>query len=273
MSYAQSAGVSHSATAARALTSDWIDLGPLDDLPEGRPALRTGKGRSVAVPLAAVRRGARVDVFVAACSHLAGPLDEGTVEEVRGAACLVCPRHGSAFDLDDRRRRGAGRRRTRRRSSRCAWRRAGCMARARAATPVSAAGALGSGAMRRTAVALAAVAAGRLRRLARPRRRRTPRRRRASRRPSVPAVPGIEAEIVRLRTDEAIGGQVQVRVTDTGDAPFTVTAGGAAARPASSPEPPTATTADFAPGRVIDLPVPYGGAGLRRGAGAGGRAS
>jgi nitrite reductase/ring-hydroxylating ferredoxin subunit len=100
MSYAQSSGVSHSATAARALTSDWIDLGPLDDLPEGRPALRTGKGSSVAVPLAVVRRGTKVDVFVGACSHLSGPLYEGRVEQVRGDQCLVCPWHGSAFDLD-----------------------------------------------------------------------------------------------------------------------------------------------------------------------------
>jgi nitrite reductase/ring-hydroxylating ferredoxin subunit len=100
MSYAQSSGVSHSTTAARALTSDWIDLGPLDDLPEGRPALRTGKGSGVAVPVAAVRRGAKVDVFVGACSHLSGPLYEGAVEDVRGHECLVCPWHGSAFDLD-----------------------------------------------------------------------------------------------------------------------------------------------------------------------------
>ena len=100
MSYAQASGASHSATAARALTTDWIDLGPLDDLPEGRPALRTGKGSSVAVPLTAVRRGARVDVFISACSHLAGPLHEGAVETVRGSECLVCPWHGSAFDLD-----------------------------------------------------------------------------------------------------------------------------------------------------------------------------
>ena len=49
----------------------------------------------------AVRRGARVDGFVGRCSHLAGPRYEGTVEEVRGHACLVCPWHGSAFDLDD----------------------------------------------------------------------------------------------------------------------------------------------------------------------------
>jgi nitrite reductase/ring-hydroxylating ferredoxin subunit len=100
MSYAQSSGASHSAAAARALTSDWIDLGPLDDLPEGRSALRTGKGSSVAVPLAVVRRGTKVDVFVGACAHLSGPLYEGAVEVVRGRECLVCPWHGSAFDLD-----------------------------------------------------------------------------------------------------------------------------------------------------------------------------
>jgi nitrite reductase/ring-hydroxylating ferredoxin subunit len=100
MSYAQSSGASHAATAVRALSTDWLDLGPLDDLPEGRPALRTGTGGAADVPLAVVRRGARVDVFVGACSHLSGPLQDGTVEDVRGSQCLVCPWHGSAFDLD-----------------------------------------------------------------------------------------------------------------------------------------------------------------------------
>ena len=101
MSYAQSAGASHATTAARALQHDWIDLGPLDDLPEGRPALRTGGGGSATVPLAVVRRGIRVDVFIGTCAHLSGPLQEGSLEEVRGVECLVCPWHGSAFDLDD----------------------------------------------------------------------------------------------------------------------------------------------------------------------------
>src|SRR3954466_8512240 len=101
MSYAQSSGASHAATAARAVGSDWIDLGPLDDLPEGRPALRPGTGGSAVVPLAVVRRGVRVDVFIGPCSHLSGPLYEGTLEEVRGTTCLVCPWHGSAFDLED----------------------------------------------------------------------------------------------------------------------------------------------------------------------------
>jgi nitrite reductase/ring-hydroxylating ferredoxin subunit len=100
MSYAQSSGANHAVTSARQLTTDWIDLGPLDDLPEGRPALRTGEGQGAPVPLAVVRRGARVDAFVGACAHVGGPLAEGAVEEVRGIECLVCPWHGSAFDLD-----------------------------------------------------------------------------------------------------------------------------------------------------------------------------
>ncbi|KQS73690.1 Rieske (2Fe-2S) protein [Modestobacter sp. Leaf380] len=100
MSYAQSSGASHAVTSARQLTHDWIDLGPLDDLPEGRPALRTGEGQGAPVPLAVVRRGSRVDVFVGACAHLGGPLAEGRVEQVAGRDCLVCPWHDSAFDLD-----------------------------------------------------------------------------------------------------------------------------------------------------------------------------
>jgi hypothetical protein len=74
---------------------------------------------------------------------------------------------------------------------------------------------------------------------------------------AAPAVPGIEAEAVRLRTDEAIGGQVQVRITDTGDAPFTVSAV-ALDSPGFAPLAPTAVTAAYAPGRTIDLPTPVG---------------
>jgi nitrite reductase/ring-hydroxylating ferredoxin subunit len=99
MSYAQSSGASHAAAAARALPHDWIDLGPLDDFPEGRPTLRTAKDSTV--PLAAVRRGSRVAVFVGRCAHLSGPMYEGKVEQVGGSDCLVCPWHGSAFDLDN----------------------------------------------------------------------------------------------------------------------------------------------------------------------------
>jgi hypothetical protein len=75
--------------------------------------------------------------------------------------------------------------------------------------------------------------------------------------PTVPAVPGIAAEAVRQRTDEAIGGQVQVRITDTGDEPFTVTSV-ALDSPGFVPVAPRAASTEFEPGRVIDLPVKYG---------------
>lgn len=70
-------------------------------------------------------------------------------------------------------------------------------------------------------------------------------------------MPGLEAEAVRLRTDEAVGGQVQVRITNTGDDAFTITSvalesAGFAALP------PTVRTAEYLPGRVIDLPTPFG---------------
>jgi hypothetical protein len=74
---------------------------------------------------------------------------------------------------------------------------------------------------------------------------------------AIPAVPGLEAEAVRLRTDEAIGGQFQVRITDTGDDAFTVTSV-ALDSPGFTALPASAETAEFAPGRVIDLPTPYG---------------
>ncbi|MGY1830496.1 hypothetical protein ACI8AA_08715 [Geodermatophilus sp. SYSU D01180] len=75
--------------------------------------------------------------------------------------------------------------------------------------------------------------------------------------PAVPPVPGIEAEAVELRTDAAVGGQVQVRVTGTGAEPFTVTAV-AIDSPGFAPLPDRALTAAYAPGRTIDLPTPYG---------------
>jgi len=73
----------------------------------------------------------------------------------------------------------------------------------------------------------------------------------------VPPVPGIEAEAVRLRSDEAIGGQVQVRVTNTRAEPFTVTSV-AIDSPGFSPLPPKAESAHYAPRQVIDLPTPFG---------------
>lgn len=75
--------------------------------------------------------------------------------------------------------------------------------------------------------------------------------------PTVVAVPGLTAEAVRLRTDEALGGQVQVRVANTGDAVFTVTSVQLDS-PGFVVLPATAAATEYEPRRVIDLPTPFG---------------
>jgi hypothetical protein len=65
------------------------------------------------------------------------------------------------------------------------------------------------------------------------------------------------AEAVRLRTDLAIGGQFQVRITNTGDQPFTVTSV-ALDSPGFTPLGAKPVVAEFDPGRIIDLPTKYG---------------
>jgi hypothetical protein len=68
-------------------------------------------------------------------------------------------------------------------------------------------------------------------------------------------VPGMEAEAVQLRTDAAAGGRIQVRVTAS--QPFSVTSV-ALDSPGFARLPPTELTADFRPGRTIDLRTPFG---------------
>ncbi|MBM7806204.1 hypothetical protein JOD57_002041 [Geodermatophilus bullaregiensis] len=75
--------------------------------------------------------------------------------------------------------------------------------------------------------------------------------------PAVLAVPGIEAEVRQWRTDEAVGGQVQVTVTDTGAEPFTVTSV-AIDSAGFAPLPDRAVDVGFTPGRTFDLPAQYG---------------
>jgi hypothetical protein len=75
--------------------------------------------------------------------------------------------------------------------------------------------------------------------------------------PPVAAVPGIEAEVRQWRTDEAVGGQVQVTVTDTGSEPFTVTSV-AIDSAGFVPLPDRPVQAEFVPGRRVDLPAQHG---------------
>ena len=73
--------------------------------------------------------------------------------------------------------------------------------------------------------------------------------------PSLPAVDELSGEVVRLRTDEAVGGQVQVRLTAA--EPLTVTAV-ALQSPAFAAQPATVEDTQYRAGQTIDLPVPFG---------------
>jgi nitrite reductase/ring-hydroxylating ferredoxin subunit len=101
LAYHQAAGASHASTAARTVSHDWMDLGPLADLPEGQPVLQVNEDSDRPAALCVVRRGQSAHVLVDVCSHLGGPLHEGTLTDVRGAECLVCPWHGGTFVLTD----------------------------------------------------------------------------------------------------------------------------------------------------------------------------
>lgn len=97
LAFRQAAGANHTADTIDLFPGGWQPLGRLDDLPDGRPTMRTIEG----VDLLVVRRGQHVDVLSNRCSHLSGPLSDGSFTVEQGQGCIVCPWHGSTFRLSD----------------------------------------------------------------------------------------------------------------------------------------------------------------------------
>ncbi len=91
------AGASHAEPIDHLAALGWHDLCPLDDLPDGHLARR----QLGYLSLLALRQGDTVHVLSDHCAHLGGPLHQGRVVTVRGAACVSCPWHGSTFRLSD----------------------------------------------------------------------------------------------------------------------------------------------------------------------------
>jgi nitrite reductase/ring-hydroxylating ferredoxin subunit/uncharacterized membrane protein len=97
LSYRWAAGANHAEDVPYVTPGDWAELGRLGELDQRTPHRRlVGE-----TPVVVVRRGSTVNVLAATCSHLSGPLDEGTIVDDDGVDCLVCPWHGSTFVLDD----------------------------------------------------------------------------------------------------------------------------------------------------------------------------
>jgi nitrite reductase/ring-hydroxylating ferredoxin subunit/uncharacterized membrane protein len=72
---------------------EWTDVAAESQLADGRPFRVDVAGE----PVMLVRRAGRICALADTCSHLGGPLGEGTLE----GDTVVCPWHGSRFALED----------------------------------------------------------------------------------------------------------------------------------------------------------------------------
>ena len=96
LAYRFAAGADHAEDVSHLAAGEWTEIGRLDELPQRRPQPRSVGDRRVVV----VRRGDKVNVLADTCSHLSGPLSDGMISELGGRDCIVCPWHGSTFDLE-----------------------------------------------------------------------------------------------------------------------------------------------------------------------------
>ncbi|GHD86007.1 Rieske 2Fe-2S domain-containing protein [Streptomyces naganishii] len=94
LAYRQASGANHAEAIPHLVSPGWHPVIGLAELPDGQPVRRDIEGIAVVV----VRQGPQtVHVLAERCSHMAGPLAEGTVRD----GCIQCPWHGSVFRLSD----------------------------------------------------------------------------------------------------------------------------------------------------------------------------
>jgi nitrite reductase/ring-hydroxylating ferredoxin subunit len=91
LSYSRGVNVNH--TAWRQGPAEWTGVLAASELTDGKPQLAQVGDLSLVL----YRSGGTVRALDSVCSHMGGPLDEGTVED----GCIICPWHGSTFRLAD----------------------------------------------------------------------------------------------------------------------------------------------------------------------------
>ncbi|HEY9181080.1 MAG TPA: Rieske 2Fe-2S domain-containing protein, partial [Candidatus Baltobacteraceae bacterium] len=89
--FGEQIGVNHA--TQNALPTDFIDALPDRELLENQPRRVDYHG----VPVVLVRQASRIHALYERCSHMAGPLAEGRIED----GSIRCPWHGSRFALED----------------------------------------------------------------------------------------------------------------------------------------------------------------------------
>ncbi|MET1153602.1 Rieske 2Fe-2S domain-containing protein [Arthrobacter sp.] len=91
LSYSRGVNVNH--TAWREGPAEWTGVLAASELADGRPQ----RAQVGDLSLVLYRSGGTVRALDSVCSHMGGPLDEGTVDD----GCITCPWHGSTFRLAD----------------------------------------------------------------------------------------------------------------------------------------------------------------------------
>jgi nitrite reductase/ring-hydroxylating ferredoxin subunit/uncharacterized membrane protein len=91
MVFGQKIGVDH--TASEKLPEEFTPVLPESSLEEGKPTRAERDG----TPILLVRRGSQIYALAETCSHLGGPLSEGTLD----GDVIQCPWHASRFSIRD----------------------------------------------------------------------------------------------------------------------------------------------------------------------------
>jgi nitrite reductase/ring-hydroxylating ferredoxin subunit len=86
-------GVNVNRTAWLTAPSEWVRVAAADDVPVGEAVRVTADDVDVVL----VHDGTQIHALADVCSHLGGPLHEGSLAD----GCISCPWHGSTFRLDD----------------------------------------------------------------------------------------------------------------------------------------------------------------------------
>lgn len=98
MAYKQALGANHAEQVPHIGPGTWQALGDVADFPDGAPVRRQAGD----VPVMVLRRDSDVRVLSDTCPHLAAPMHDGELAAAPdGSATIVCPWHGSAFDIAD----------------------------------------------------------------------------------------------------------------------------------------------------------------------------
>lgn len=97
LAFRLAAGANHAEQVTHLVPLGWHDLCPLNELPDGWPVHR----RLGYIGLFVLREGDSVRVLTDRCAHLGGPLHQGRIVEANGELCVVCPWHGSTFQIED----------------------------------------------------------------------------------------------------------------------------------------------------------------------------